>query len=432
MALVAAVVAMAQTSIPLAYSQVPFDQWLTEPEQKGLHWNIHVDDPQLSNHQRLVSRIEVNVDGGELFKRRAEGGEFVLLMQISDETNHKWRTHESVDLTHLPASVKNSDATYYRNFFVLPGDYEVVVAAYDIATSEHFLTRRKFHVAALRNDPLPDAWKGLPSIEFVTLSGGPENWYLPFVRSRVKVAAAPSRPAHIDVMLNLSPPDSQAGSARVRNRNLAALLPSFKVLAQMEHGNTTLNAAVLNLSRQQVVFRQDSVRRLDWPRLMSSINEDKPGIIDVKSLENRHSSPQFFATEVMRRLNPELNPEPVVVGESGAAPAPPHAVIVLTSPVTFEDGADLHPIDAAVPADSKLFYLRYQPSPTIQLTTTKRPPIARRSPGGFFLPPRSAPGPILDQLASVLKPADPRVYDVSTPEQFRKALAAVLAEIDKM
>ena len=434
--LVAALAAQlaAQGVAPHAFSAVPFDQWLGEPDQKGLHWNIRVADPELSNHQRLASRLEITVDGAELAKRRGEGGAFVLLMQVSDEQHRKWRDFESVDLSRLPATVKSSDAVYYRNFFVLPGDYEVVVAAYDLATSEHFLTRRKFHVASLHNDPLPDSWKGLPSVEFVRLPGGPANWFLPFVRSRVKVTAAPTRPAHIDVLLNVSPPDFQAGSARVRNRNLSALLPSFKVLAQMEHENTTLNAAVLNLSRQQIVFRQDSVRRLDWPRLMASIEEDKPGIIDVKSLENRHSSPQFFAGEVMRRLTPEhivAGESAGSIGEAGAIPEKPHAVIILTSPVTFEDGADLRPVEAAIPADAKLFYLRYQPAPTTQLTSARRPG-ARRTPDGFFLPPRAGAGPISDQLAAVLKPAEPKLYDVTTPEQFRRALAAVLAEIAKM
>jgi hypothetical protein len=420
---------------PGAFSKVPFDQWLGEPDQKGIRWTIHVAEPELSNHQRLASRLEINVDGAELARRRGEGS-FVLLMQISDEQNHNWRDFESVDLSTLPAAIKNSEAVYYRNFFVLPGDYQVLVAAYftngafndgAAAPSEHFLTRRKLHVAALHNDPLPGAWDGLPAVEFVRLPGGPENWYLPFVRSRVKVAAAPKRPARIDVLLNLSPADSQAGSARVRNRNLSALLPSFKVLAQMEHDNTALNAAVLNLSRQQVVFKQDSVRRLDWRRLMASINEDKPGIIDVKSLENRHSSPQFFADEVMRRLSPAT----VVTGEAGAVAEPPRAVIILSSPVTFEEGADLRPVEAAASPDAKLFYLRYQPVPTTQLTSGRRPG-PRRGSDGFFVPSRAGSGPVWDQLASVLKPADPKLFDVTTPEQFRKALAAVLAEIAKM
>jgi hypothetical protein len=37
-----------------------------------------------------------------------------------------------------------------------------------------------------------------------------------------------------------------------------------------------------------------------------------------------------------------------------------------------------------------------------------------------------------DQLEPLLKPLDPRLFDVSTPEQFRKALATILGEIAKL
>ena len=146
----------------------------------------------------------------------------------------------------------------------------------------------------------------------------------------------------------------------------------------------------------------------------------------------------------MRRLNPPgLNGAGgsaaenagASIGESGAgsAPASPEsrAVIVLTSPVTFEDGADLRPVEADLPADAKVFYVRYQPYPTAQLTGGRRPG-ARHTPDGLFMPPRSGFSQVWDQLAAVLKPAEPRLFDVTTPEQFRRALAAVLAEIAKM
>jgi hypothetical protein len=38
----------------------------------------------------------------------------------------------------------------------------------------------------------------------------------------------------------------------------------------------------------------------------------------------------------------------------------------------------------------------------------------------------------IDQLEPTLKPLAPRVFDVETPEEFRKALATIVAEIAKM
>ena len=38
----------------------------------------------------------------------------------------------------------------------------------------------------------------------------------------------------------------------------------------------------------------------------------------------------------------------------------------------------------------------------------------------------------IDQLEHTLKPVAPRVFDVKSPEDFRKALADILAEISKL
>ncbi len=38
----------------------------------------------------------------------------------------------------------------------------------------------------------------------------------------------------------------------------------------------------------------------------------------------------------------------------------------------------------------------------------------------------------MDQLEPLLKPVDPRLYDVTTPEQVRRALAGMMAEIARM
>ena len=38
----------------------------------------------------------------------------------------------------------------------------------------------------------------------------------------------------------------------------------------------------------------------------------------------------------------------------------------------------------------------------------------------------------IDQLEPLLKPLDPKLFEVGTPEQFRKALATILGEIAKL
>jgi hypothetical protein len=104
--------------------------------------------------------------------------------------------------------------------------------------------------------------------------------------------------------------------------------------------------------------------------------------------------------------------------------------------VEFESGVDLHPIQATAAPDSRVFYIRYR--------TVRPHPERQAEPGRFGRGRWDAAGPEgrrpgyrrqemeIDQLEPTLKPLAPRVFDVETPEEFRKALATIVAEIAKM
>jgi hypothetical protein len=112
--------------------------------------------------------------------------------------------------------------------------------------------------------------------------------------------------------------------------------------------NGSLNISALDLARRRVCFAQDSVRDLDWPRLKLSLAQADPNVIDVHSLENRGQNAQFFVTEVSRRI---------------AGGGPPHILIVLSGPVVFDRGEDLHPIHVTNDLNCRVFYTRYHSRP---------------------------------------------------------------------
>jgi hypothetical protein len=104
--------------------------------------------------------------------------------------------------------------------------------------------------------------------------------------------------------------------------------------------------------------------------------------------------------------------------------------------VEFEGREDLQPIHAASSLDSRVFYVRYHavlPRPARQARVA---PMGRGR-WGSGSPDWRRPGyggqeQQIDQLEPTLKPLAPRVFDVESPEDFRKALAAILAEIARM
>jgi hypothetical protein len=397
------------------FAEIPFNQWFDRPEQTGMRWTARVSRPRLSTHQRLSAELEVSLDGVELAKRRGKGQLFVLA-QLNDAKGQAFQDHGTIELDKIEEGVSKQDVTCTLTAFILPGDYGVSLALFFTSTGEHSVKREKLHVPPLKNDPLPEAWRDLPAVEFIEDGEPPDSWYLPSVTGRLHLPLEARRPARIDVIVNLTPSEKASGSERIQGRNLGALLPALKAIAAVDRRNASLNVALLDLSRQRVLFHQDDVSALDWSGMRDALTGQDPGKIDLKSLENRGHDAAFFVTEVRRRL--------------GAGPEEQaRALVVLSSPVAFERGEDLEPIRLTSAPDCRVFYFRCRPQ-TILQPPQEEPARGRRP--GFVRPIRFGPGPQIDQLEPTLKPLAPRLFDIETPEQFRKALAAVLSEISSM
>jgi hypothetical protein len=396
------------------FSQIPLDQWLSQGDQSHMRWTVRVSDPELSTHQRFITDVNIEVDGAELAKRRGKG-QFLVLVQATDEKGHVWQNHQEMDLEHMEEAMKINNAVFSQLFFVLPGDYRVAVAIFANATGDHNAIQRRLHVGPLKNDPLPGAWRGLPAVEFLPPAMLPDSWYLPSIVGKLRLAVQTHEPVHVDLIVNLTPSQQLAGSTRVQNRNLGVLLPATKVLSQVDWGGSTFSLALLDLSRRRVTYRQENAGGLDWSKAGSSLSEVNPGVIDVKSLERRQFSAEFFIDEIRRRIG----------AAKRTAPRREHVVIVLSSAVQFETDQELRPIVLDGATNARVFYIRYQPPPQIffgfPAGGDRRPRPAIRT--GYVA---------VDQLEPLLKPLEPRVFEVATPDQFRKALATILAGIAKL
>ncbi len=398
------------------FSEIPFDQWLSQGDQSHMRWTVRLSEPQLSTHQRFVTEVSVQVDGEELARRRGKG-QFLVLVQVTDEKGRVWQNHQEMDLEHMEEGMKTNNAVFSQLLFVLPGDYRVSIATFANATGEHSALQRKLHVSPLKKDPLPGAWRDLPAVEFLPPSMLPDSWYLPSIEGKLRLPVRTHEPVHVDLIVNLTPSEQLTGSTGVQNRNLGVLLPVTKVLAQVDWGNATFSLALLDLARRRVTY-QENGGGLDWSKAAGSLSEVNPGLIDVKSLEQRQFSAQFFVDEIGRRIG----------SAKGPAPGGSRVLIVLSSLVRFASGQELRPIALDGPAGTKVFYIRYRPAPRIIVGRPVDPDLRRRRADDLRADLMSR----FDQLEPLLKPLDPRLFDVSTPEQFRKALATILGEIEKL
>jgi hypothetical protein len=393
-----------------AFEKIPFDQWLGEREQAHFRWTTGVPRAELSFHQRLLTRVEVKLDGRDLATRRGDG-KLVFLVQITDREGTRYQDHGSIELNKLDENIKAANLEYSQRAFVLPGDYRLAVAILDTATGEHSTRQAQFRVAPPPHDLLPDAWRDLPPVEFLRNEDAPDSWYLPDIQGRLQWAHFVNSPARVNVILNVAPSVPVPGSRRTQSGDLAALLPTLKVISQTGSSSLSEHVELLDLARRRAVFHQDEVHELDWPRLKAALGEANTASIDVHSLSERHHDAQFFVSQVRSLLR--ASEEPCVL-------------VVLTKPVAFESGEDLEPVSLESLPACRVIYIRYR-SPLPPVAPYGRPMGGRgRGPrmGGPMT--RNRPSPeVIDQLEATLKPLRPKVFDVETPEQTTRALAEI-------
>ena len=388
---------------------VPFQDWLKGKDDTRIRWQLHVPPAQLSERQRLETFVGAFVDGDEFVKR----GPLLVFLQILDRENRPYRIYTPL----IPEKDQNpaeaASINWVEQVCVTPGDYDVAVAVYDTRSKEHSLKRTKLHVPDLSHDPLPGLWRDLPSVELSNcVPDESQHLFLPLKTVR---------PARVELLMNQSVNRNPAGNNRSADRLIHTLGSRLVVLSQMQVSNGSLGVTLLDVERRKVSFAEEVSGLVSLQQLWEQLGGEDRLKIDLHSLENYKEDAQFFVSEIRKRL------------EGGEPAAAARAVVVLSAPLAFPKGEDLQPIEATPPPGSRIYYIRcdapsYPPGTLGQISTAR---------GGMRGAPRA---PMMrsaqqvdnsDSLEGTLKPLNPRLFDVTTPAEFRSALAAILSEISQ-
>ncbi len=390
-----------------AFSRIPFDDWLTQHTDSHIHWTAAVAHAQLSFHQRLISQIEVAVDGRDLEARRKDG-ELVSFFQITDREGTRYQGHGAIQLSKLDENIKAASVQSDQRAFFLPGEYQLAVVLFDTGTKEHTAIQTKFRISGASSAFLSDAWKGLPSVEFIMDKESPDSWYLPDIQGQLDWGRNVQDAIHLDVLLNVLP-----ASRRTPSEGLPALLPTLKVLVQ--GGPFSEQTELLDLSRQKAVFQSDA-KDLEWPKLKAALGDSNTASIDVHSLSQQHQEAQFFISQVRRLLR--------AAEGTGNKPV---VLVILSTAVAFESGEDLSPISLESLPSCRVFYIRYRAAPERGLNPYA-PQMGGRGRGmrmGGPMGRRPVELNVIDQLEATLKPLNPKLFDVETAEEITRALAEI-------
>lgn len=393
------------------FASVPFERWQAEGKRHQIRWDVEFSPVELSVHQRLLCRVRIEIDHDPALEPVPRA--LAALIEYRDSAGNVWQTHV-VEHRGETTSFIPRHSVFFGNAFVLPGSYLVSIAVFDPNTLEHSFISRKIRVKALSNDPLAQAWRNLPAVELLPPNADPpDEWFLPSVSSRMSIPVKTRRPVRLDVFVNETPGGYAAGSVGAMRRNMSVLIPALKVISQTELTDGSINIRMVDLVRRRVVFRQDEVTALDWPRLRGVFFDTKPGVVDVSTLAGFWKMRNFFWEQV---TSPD--PPPASTGE--------RVVLVLSGPAFFA-GQEQLPADIGFRSRAAcIFYVRYRPPDFAYRRMRARP-------GSHPLPLRALVYPMAeDDLEQAARKLGARIYDVTFPGDFRRVLATIFAQISEL
>lgn len=385
------------------FAAVPFDHWIQQGPQTPIPWKVVVKSYGLTLYQRLLTRIDVRLPGRDVFSR-AKGDRIIVFFQVTDAAGHRFRDYSYFIVNETPSKSKKMTADFPSDFFVLPGEYKVTVALYDNQTQQHDFMESSLQVAPLKDDPLPEAWTGLPEVEFLEPppKESPDNLFRPDMTNALHLPLVTKRPVNLELLADVTASDLFRGSTFFYNRYLSVALPLLKSLDQIKLQNGSLSVAMLDLRKHRVTFEQDDGKPLDWPRVRTVLApQNGPATIDIKALEKQRESPAFLQDELLRRLN-------VPAQEAHETNVPLHVFVIIGSPMDFYSFRNLPHLPPGSEENCVVYYLQFE-----------------------LLNTAYANGAV-NNVRNMLKPLTVHVIKVRSAESIRHALARILNEVSQM
>jgi hypothetical protein len=154
-------------------------------------------------------------------------------------------------------------------------------------------------------------------------------------------------PLNLKVLVNFAPQNSL--SPELQPLDTTALVSILRTLSR-DPRIGKFSIVAFNMQEQRVIYRQDGVKRIDFPSLGNALTTLNLGTVNLKQLSDKHGDTEFLTGLVRKEMtaSPEDHPDALVF----AGPK----ILLDTNPPeeAFKDAADV---------DFPVFYMNYNLNP---------------------------------------------------------------------
>ena len=392
---------------------LPIEQWLRGPDRQDFKWKAEILAPRLTFQQRNLVQVRAYVDAAPIHKD--DHHDFYFVLKVADEKGN-WLPDETFNHYPVPPGIdKSNEIQYSAGLYAKPGQYTAAIILYDIATAKGNIWRKAFEVKPPKNDPLPRMDRDLPQVEFIyevpsdALPTRDKSVILPLHRGPRQFTDVEWAPGHgveflpvpaprllrVDIVLNVAPhlePNYMARTTAVQYRAVAGrMLQIGTLLSHLRIDRGCVRVSAVDLAKLSVVFDRLDGRSIDWDKLTEQVHKIDHDTVSVDILSNRKSTAGFLRDYLTNMMVDDSG--------CGAGNGKTDRVIVLVShDFQFPSGTHGDHLWPDVQCACRFVHLRIDSA-------------------GF------------DDLEKFLKPANPRRFEVHSPEQFRKTVADLIEDL---
>ncbi len=365
--------------------------WFEEADQHAPHWDVTLGPPTLLYSQRLL--IHANAVLPARVKKEERKADWFLVLRVADGQG-KWfpgSDYAHIEWTRVPPKVEQ--LMWNADFFARPGNYQLVLLAYDLTTEKHYVWRKA--VTLETPDALPDLDRDMPQVEFIDPSQphAPLGEFLP-IRNR--------KPLRVDVVLNLTG-ELQLGLhadifSVIRQRYVEGTLQGAAgMFSQLKPDAGCVRLSAIDILHLATALdRAKAEPESDWRTVRSAIVKNRDAsTVDVRTLTGRTRAREYFHKFL----------DGVIADGSGCGEAGHNverAIVVVSDSLEFPKGNDRDPVTPPEVGGARIFLVRIS----------------------------SRLAPVYDQVGHMLNPLHPRKFDVNSPQQLRHAVAEIIRDIE--